>query len=349
MDIAKQRLYAQRIEGEKFTTALEVVKHMGAMQAQDFGQAVWAVGLRMKNPSLAAVEKAIADREIILTWPMRGTIHFVPAEDAKWMVQLMAPQAIKAAESRRRQLEISDETVEKTGDAFTTGLQGGKQLTRPALMQLLVDAGIDTSEQRGYHLLRHFAQKGLLCLASPEGKKQTFALMDEWVKSSKSLSRSEALAEITLRYFVSHGPATLKDFAGWTGLAAVDVKQGLEYAKAYLISEVIDGKEFWFAAGLPKSDASNVHLLPGFDEYFLGYKDRSHIVNSLHATKVVPGNNGVFKPMIVQNGQVVGTWKRVIGKSNVALSYDFFENVVTADTLATEAKRYARFINLPLR
>ena len=347
MDIATHRLYAQRIEGEKFETPLQVVKHMGAIQAQDFGQAVWAVGLRMKNPSLAVIEKAIVDKEIILTWPMRGTIHFVPAEDAKWMLKLMAAKGVRAGLSHARQLGVTDEIMTKAEGVFASALAGGKQLTRGAMMQCLIDAGIDTTAQRGYLLLRHFSQTGLLCLASAEGKQQTFALLNEWIPTSIKLEKDEALAEIAVRYFVSHGPATIRDFANWTGLTMTDAKTALQMVKSQLLSEIIKGDEYYFQ-GSPSSVVPGIHLLPGFDEYFLGYKDRSAIISTEHASKVVPGGNGVFKPMILSNGQVVGTWKRILKKSSVAITYDFFDSPLSARTLNVEAEAYARFVGLPL-
>lgn len=347
MDIAHQRLHAQRIEGEKFETPLQVVQHMGAMQAQDFGQAVWAVGLRMKNPSLLAIEKAIADKEIMLTWPMRGTIHFVPAKDAKWMLELMAAKGARAGQSHARQLGITEQIMSKAEKVFTATLTGGKQLTRGAMMQCLINAGIDTTAQRGYLLLRHFSQTGLLCLASAEGKQQTFALLHEWVPSFRMLEKDEALAEIAMRYFVSHGPATMRDFANWTGLAMGDVRLALQLVKPHLLSETFEGEEFYFSGG-PSFIDSRIHLLPGFDEYFLGYKDRSHIIRPEHASKVVPGGNGVFKPMIISDGQVVGTWKRALKKSSVAVTYDFFDSPISSSKLENEAKSYANFVGIPL-
>lgn len=346
MNIANHRLYAQHIEGEKFYTPLEVVRHMGAVQAQDFGQAVWAVGLRMKNPSRKAIEKAIANKEIVLTWPMRGTIHFVPAEDAKWMLELMAAKGVRAGLAHAKQLGVNDEIMTNAETVFSTALMGGKQLTRGAMMQCLIDAGIDTTAQRGYLLLRHFSQTGLLCLASAEGKQQTFALLDEWIPSLKTLEKEEALAEIASRYFTSHGPATLRDFANWTGLAMGDAKLALQLVKPHFLSEVIDGNEFFFSNAFPV--ASGIHLLPGFDEYFLGYKDRGHIISLEHATKVVPGGNGIFKPMIVVDGQVVGTWKRTLKKASVTLTYDFFDSPIPEDHLRSLALGYAKFIDLPL-
>ena len=349
MNIANIRLYAQRIEGEKFDTPLDVVKHMGALQAQDFGQAVWAVGLRTKAPSLTAIEQAIKDREIVLTWPMRGTIHFVPAEDAKWMVELMASRMLVASKSNQRTLGITEEMIARAETVFVKRLSGDGQATRGTMMQALVDVGIDASGQRGYHLLRHFAQTGLICLASAEGKQQTFALMDEWIKVSNRPTKDEALAKLAERYFTSHGPATLRDFVGWTGLLVADARKGLEAVKAQLNSEVIDGTEFWFAPNNPAKLSSGIHLLPGFDEYFLGYKDRRHIIHSDHAVKVVPGGNGVFKPLIVQDGQVIGTWKRTIKKAGVEVDYDFFDGPAPATELVLKAQEYAAFLGLTLK
>ena len=272
---------------------------------------------------------------------------FVPAEDAKWMLELMAVKAVRAGLAHARQLGVDDEIMARAEAVFTAALSGGKQLTRGAMMQCLIDADIDTTAQRGYLLLRHFSQTGLLCLASAEGKQQTFALLSEWVPSSKMLEKEEALAQIALRYFVSHGPATVRDFANWTGLAMSDAKNAVEMVKAGLVSEKINESEFYFSDNsFPVT--SGIHLLPGFDEYFLGYKDRSHIISPEHASKVVPGGNGVFKPMIVLDGRVVGTWKRTLKKASVEVDYDFFDAPIPEEQLQSLAVSYAQFVNLPL-
>ena len=348
--LAYQRLINQHIEGPKFTTPEEVVRWMGAMQAQDYGQAVWAIGSRTDSATLKDVEQAIADRKILRTWPMRGTIHFVPAKDAKWMLQLSAARMIAADARRLRQLELDESIIEQCGRLFYTAMQDGKPLPRPIMMQLLEDAGIGTKNQRGYHILWHLAQTGLICLGPLEGKKQTFVLLDKWVPDSTELSREEALAELAKRYFTSHGPATLYDFAWWSGLTITDARAGLQAATPRLIGEKIDATEYWLASESQVPRATDIALLPGFDEYLLGYKDRSAVLAVEHSLYIVPGNNGVFLPFIVLDGQVVGLWKRTIKKQAVIiklLPFVAFSKAVERQCIEM-AKRYAEFLGLQL-
>ncbi|MBO0790720.1 MAG: AlkZ family DNA glycosylase [Ktedonobacteraceae bacterium] len=352
MDIAYQRLVNQRIDGEKFGKPEEVVRWMGAMQAQDYQQSLWAIGLRMQSATVVDIERAIADRKILRTWPMRGTIHFVPSEDAKWMLKLSAARVLAGDRRRQEQLELDHTIIERSEKLFHDALRGGKRLSRPDMMKLLEDAGISTKGQRGYHLLWHAAQTGLICLGPMENKQQTFVLLDEWVSDPRELVREEALATLARRYIASHGPATMQDFARWVGLTLTDSKVGFEAVKSEFISEKMNGREYWMARDASAhraSDTSSVYLLPGFDEYLLGYKDRSAVLAAEHASKIVPGNNGVFLPMVVVAGLVVGTWKRTLGKKSLDILLKPFAQLDDAKEVAIEAARcYSEFMGLPL-
>lgn len=352
MNIAAKRLQSQRITGPKFDTPEEVVRWMGAVQAQDYGQAVWAIALRMKRPSLAAVEKAIADRKILATWPMRGTIHFVPAEDAKWMVETLAYKKAMRLSWHQKLLGIDVAMLEKVRQAAAAALAGGKRYTRAQLMELFESNKLPTQNQRGYLYISHLAETGLLCQAPLEGKQQTFVLLDEWVSNSNKMERAEAIAELGKRYFYSHGPATVYDFANWTGLGVTEAKQGLEAVKSLLSAEQYDEKDYWMSKEVAAhlQPPRGTFLLPGFDEFILGYKDRSAVLEAAHMRYIVPGNNGVFKPMIVMDGRIVGTWQRTIKKSAVEVSCSAFpEFVVPAAALEKAASSYAAFMGLPLK
>ncbi len=272
MDIVRQRLWHHRIVGERFDRPADVVRWLGAVQAQDYGQAMWAVGLRTSEPRLLDVERAVAERAVVITWPMRGTIHFVPAEDARWVLRLAAPRVLAGAGLRLRQLEIDEQNMAAARRAFTSALCGGNRLTRAEMMAVLERAGVDPVGQRGYHLLRHLAQEELLCIGPGEGKQQTFVLLDEWVPDARELSREDALAELVWRYFASHGPATARDFARWTGLTLADTRRGIEANSARLTAEDHGGVEYWYApeSAVVELEPDSVHLLPGFDEYLLG-------------------------------------------------------------------------------
>jgi hypothetical protein len=349
-DIPGRRLINQRIAGNRFAKPGDVVAWMGALQAQDYAQAVWAIGLRTQSATLADVERAIAAGTILRTWPMRGTIHFVPAEDARWMLELSAKRVIAGAKRRREQLELDEAMLERCCEICAKALAGGKRLTRPEMLRLVEDAGISTRDQRGYHILWYAAQTGLTCIGPMQGAQQTFALLDEWAPNARKLSREEGLAELAGRYFTSRGPATIQDFAWWTGLTIGDARIGVQ-ANDHLRSELIDGKDYWGPANPvdgKSQPASGVYLLPGFDEYLLGYKDRGAVLAPERAQQVVPGGNGVFFPTVVANGQVVGTWKRRRTKDSLTLTVRAFADPEqVAKGLAEAADRYAAFMGVP--
>jgi hypothetical protein len=311
VDIAALRLSAQHIAQADFISAKAVVRHMGAMQAQDYAGALWSIALRTPHLTRVDVEKAIENREIVRTWPMRGTLHFLAAEDVRWMVGLLAPRAIALAAGRRKQLEIDDTVINKSKDIITEALAGGNCRTRIELCQILEQKGVKTAEQRGLHILHYLAETGLLCFGPHDGKQPTFVLVDEWLPPTPAKTREEALAELAKRYFISHGPASLRDFAGWGTMTMTDAKLALSLAASSLAEETVDGITYWFDPNI-KPATSATFLLPGFDEYMLGYKDRSAALASEHANTIVPGGNGMFLPTVVQDGHVVATWKKTV-------------------------------------
>lgn len=352
LDIPQRRMLNHRISGGRFGLAEDAVRWMGAIQAQDYGQAVWAIGLRLRDDGLADVERAIADGRILRTWPMRGTIHFVPAEDAQWMLRLLTPRRLAGDALRLRLLGLDEGILVRCRGLFRDALEGGGRLTRSGMMGLLEHASIDPKAQRGSHILRRLAQEGLICIGPMQGKEQTFALLDEWAPSPRSLSREEALAELAGRYFASRGPATVADFAVWSGLTLADARAGLQSVRSRLVSHAGDGRDYWRAESAPgpaSDDVPSLHLLPGFDEYLLGYKHRGDVLAPEHAGRIVPGGNGVFAPMMVADGRIVGVWKRSFRKHAVDITMSLFAPLdIPTQRWADAAEQYADFVSLPL-
>lgn len=309
------------------------------MQAQDYRSALWAVGLRLPDSCEADIERAVAGSAIVRTWAMRGTLHFVAAADVRWILRLLAPRIIAGGAYRRRQLEIDGSTIALSRDLLTGALSGGRLLARDEAMDLLAGAGIRTTGQRGIHILRHLSLEGLLCQAAFEGKQSTFALLDERVPDAATLDREDALAELVCRYFVSHGPATLKDFVWWSGLTVADAKKGIELAgETRLAQEKVGDTAYWMPPGPPASnpDVRRVCLLPGFDEYILGYEDRGIVLDPPASERIVPGGNGVFRPTIVVDGRVVGTW-RLGGRTSASSVTELFSSLDAAASRALTA------------
>ncbi|MCH1625286.1 winged helix DNA-binding domain-containing protein [Fredinandcohnia quinoae] len=350
-DIGYQRLFNQRIEGRKFERPEDVVRWMGAIQAQSYNQSLWAIGIRMNSPNVSVIENAIANGKIVRVSLIRGTIHFVPPEDARWMLNLSAPRILPKVQREFEKYEIDQIIVDRCMELFSNALKGGNRLTRLEMMKLLEDAGINTKNQRGYHILLYASQIGLICFGPKQDKEQTFVLLDEWISHSDVLTREESIAKLAMKYFISHGPATIHDFAWWSGLTVKDAKMGLGAINSMLSSENIMGKEYW-AERLNNHiayNSPNSYLLPGYDEFILGYKDRSDVLADEHASKIVPGNNGVFQPTIVINGQIAGTWKPITNKGTIDLTYiPFSQYGVSEKSIIESANWYSKFIGLPL-
>lgn len=347
-DIPQLRLKNQGILDAPFKSVKEVVKHLGAVQAQDYGASLWAIGLRMAgSPKPTDIEKAVQKKEIVRMWPMRGTIHWVPAEDARWMLELMKPRIISAYKRRHAFHGVVEAELETSRKAIAKALKGGKQMTRPQLYEVLEKTGIKTAESRGLHILGRMAHDPLICFGPRQGNLPTFVLFDEWLPKSKNLSRDEALAVLTLRYFTSHGPATIQDMVWWSFLAGRDIKIGIEKNKGKLVSEVIEGKTYYMPVSKSRGSVKDTaYLLPAFDEYIVGYKDRSAVLEDAHKHKVNPGANGVLQPVVVINGQVVGNWKKEIRKGQVVVTPKPFTSFSKSDEklIVSGADVYRNFL-----
>jgi hypothetical protein len=276
--IVAQRLYHQYLSRPGLAAPADVVRWFGAVQAQELPGALYAVGLRMRDATERDIEQAIADRSIVRTWPMRGTIHFVPAEDAQWMLRLLARRTNQKAASVYRRAGLTDDIFVRAGETLARTLQGGMVLTRKELYGALEAAGIATSgDQRGLHLLGYWAREGLICLGPRQGKQPTFTLLDEWIPNARQLEGDAALATLAARYFSSHGPATVYDFAWWSGLTLTEARRGMAQVEHYFQRESSAGQTYWFTAPPEPFPASprSVYLLPQYDEFTVAYKDRA--------------------------------------------------------------------------
>jgi hypothetical protein len=318
-DIGLLRLIAQHVAGPGSATAADAVRWMTATQAQDYASAVLAIALRTQSGSRSDVHAALDNGSVVRSWPMRGTLHFVAAEDLSWMLALTAERSLATSEKYRAQLGLELSSVEQAREIAIENLEGGRGLSRADLLALWQKAGQNVKEH-GYRLIWHLAQTQTLCLG-PTGpgptNEQHFVLFDEWITKSRQLERDEAVGEWALRYFRSHGPATVKDFTWWTQLKAADVKIAVAIAAPQLERIVVDDVTYYLdpqtLASLTalRQKARDVFLLPAFDEYLLGYQTRTAVLPKEFASRIVPGGNGVFLPTVISDGEVVGTWKRV--------------------------------------
>jgi len=315
---------------------------MGAMQAQDYAAASWALSLRLPHITAADVDKALAAGTIIRTHVMRPTWHFVAPKDLRWMLDLTAGRVKQVMGTNNRKLGLDEKLFTKANKVIVKALEGNKQLTRSELIAILQKAKIPTDENRFSHIMVMAELEQLICSGGKKGKQFTWSLLDERVPAVKAISRDQALATLAERYFISHGPATAADFAWWSGLTITDAKGGVEMARNKLANEEIEGNTYWFAEGDSAKNKTHTCLLPVYDEYVVAYKDRSA------AAATHPGlsrNNALFNNIILVNGKVTGTWKRSFKQDVVCIELQPFQKYTKAQqqAIAKAARHYATF------
>jgi hypothetical protein len=352
-EIVDRRLRAQAAVASSYARPADVVRWLCAVQAQDYAGSLWGIGLRTKGATEALVERAIAERAIVRTWPMRGTLHFVMAEDIRWITGLLAPRVVQRAAARHRQLDLDERAFTKSRAILEKALVGGKSLTRPEAYDLLRRSGIAPDGQRGIHILIVLAMRGILCFGPRRGRQPTFVLLDEWIPKSRVLERDEALGELARRYFASHGPATLSDFAWWTGLNLGEAKHSVAIAGDAVVRE--GGAPYWTAPSTARAPAKRAaaknggaplaHLLPSYDEYTVAYRDRSAFLDPIHAKRT---GNGIFSPIVLYGGRIIGTWRRQAKRDCVIVAADLIGRQGRAERRALDdaVQRYGEFVGL---
>ncbi len=350
-DIVSMRLQHQSLVRPFLKTPADVVSHLGAVQAQDYPAAKWAVGLRMIQATDKDIEKACDNGQILRTHIMRPTWHFVMPEDVHWMQQLTAPQVKKLMGHYNRKLELTDELFAKTNKIITIALTNNNYLTRQELKTILAEKGIVTDVQRLAHIVMWAELDALICNGPRRGKQFTYALLDERVPQQKELSRDESLAKLAKKYFFSHGPAQIKDFSWWSGLSMKDATEGISLIKSQLAEETFDGKTYWFFSNTKTTESISptAYLLSIFDEYTIAYKDRRALVGQRYFEKLITMGNALTA-VIVIDGMIVGTWKRAIKKNIVEITLNPFREFSSTEHTALEiaAKRYGAFVELPV-
>jgi Winged helix DNA-binding domain len=247
---------------------------------------------------------------------MRGTLHFVAADDLRWFLDTVGVRALAGIGKRWAGLELDEAQAERARELVLQALTVRERASRAELLAAIAEGGIAVTGQRGYHLLWYLSQTGTLCLGPTDGAgEQLFVLLDDWVRDERRLERDEALAELALRFFTGHGPASVADLVRWAGTTVRDARAGLAEVRDRLEAVTVDGTEYLMDPATPdrlaaaRAEAEGVLLLPGFDEFVLGYGDRTAVVPAEFAARIVPGNNGMFRSTVVHRGQVVAVWR----------------------------------------
>jgi hypothetical protein len=352
-EIAWRRLANQHLI-TPLATPLEVVRSLGAVQSQDYIGGKWGIGQRTIAATDSDIERELTAGTIVRTHVLRPTWHFVAAEDIRWMLALTGARVRAILGSYDKKLGIDAKVLARSETVLTKALAKENHLTRLELRQVLEKARIGADgTQRLAHIVMHAEQNGLICSGLRRGKQSTYALVDERLPAVKPLSREDSLKELARRYFLTRGPATVHDFSWWSGLTVADARRGLESVQPLLEKEEVNGRAYWFAGSAPsrKTAANTAHLLPNYDEYFIGLKDRSAMSELVKARVVgLPGDTFVANVVAV-GGQLAGGWTRVVGPRSAKVVVRLVTRVTREQVRATEAQveRYSEFLGLPLK
>lgn len=353
-ELIRRRLANQHLVTSKFKSPAEIVAAQGAVQAQDFSGALWALGLRLPGTREADIEQAFSEGSILRTHVLRPTWHFVTPADVRWMLKLTAPRVKVAMTSVNRRLGMSAADFKRSNELIRKVLKGGKQLTRNEIAAFHKQAGLRKGNEENL-MMAHFmmeAELDAIITSGPRrGKQFTYMLLDERaLTASRALSREESLGELARRYFATRSPATAKDFSWWSGLAMGDVRKGIQLLGSELKREMIEDKEYWFSEARPsaKNISAQAYLLPNYDEYGIGFVDRSAIYDPAAAAKLQVRNRPVFSHILVINGRADGTWKRELVKGEVRITMSMFRTLSKTEKarVAAAAKRYGEFLGL---
>jgi hypothetical protein len=347
--LIQRRLVSQKLAGNRLKSPVRIVSWLGGIQAQDYGGGKWSIGLRSEGATDQEVEKALADHSLIRTWMFRGTLHFIAAADLGWLTALLAPGIIRGNGRRYGQLELDGSVFRKSRSVIRKAIETDGPLTRPELRKRLVDAGVPAEGQQVPYLLQRAALDGLICSGPQRGREPVYGLTSEWVGAQPELDREEALGRLAERYFKSRGPATEADFAWWAGLSRTDVRKAVAAARK-IETEEIEGVTYLRMKSSPAGFSGRAaFLLPPFDEYLLGYKDRAAMLAPAFAKRVNRGG-GMPKPVVIVGGEVAGVWSRSEKKSGLKIEINPFRQLGPEERAAVHraAVRLGDFESLPV-
>ena len=351
--IARRRLAAQHLVRQSLDSTADVVRALGAVQSQDYAGAKWAIGMRLREGGDALVERAMTEGTIVRTHVLRPTWHFVAPEDLRWMLALTAPQVKRRMATYDRQLRIDEAMVRRSNTALARALRDGSFLTRAELLAALRKArvAVEGTIQLA-HLVMRAELDAVICSGPRRGKQFTYALLDARVPATEPLARDEALHALTARYFATRSPATPHDFAWWSGLTVGDARRGIEMCGSALEREKIEDTAYWSDPAARADDVPSpaAHLLPNYDELFIGFRDRGAAGRRVASAALVTGWGPGLTHVATIDGQLVGGWKRTIGARGAVVELARATRLTRAEerAIAAAAGRYGRFLGVPV-
>jgi hypothetical protein len=354
LDILYLRLKNTGLSASPFKRPEDVVANLGAIQAQDFAAAKWAVGIRMQKATDETVEKSFNEGKFLRTHVMRPTWHFVLPEDIRWMIELTGQRVKRILAPYDKKLKITKEVLSQSQAVIEKALEGKRNLTRAELADRLEKKMLPALGQRLAHILAYAELNALICSGPRKGKQFTYALLEEIVPKQRKLKRDEALAKLSLKYFTSHGPAQNRDFAWWSGLSVKDADEGINLIHPKLTQINLNGKTYWFFPetedekldSLTLNSSQQAFLLSIYDEYTIAYKDRSDISEKRDIERMISMGNALTA-VIILSGKAVGSWKRILKENSIEIKLNPFEklNEDTLELIKKAAEKYGKFLN----
>jgi hypothetical protein len=351
MSLVSDRLRNQLLVAADRKSPADVVSWLGAVQAQDFPAAKWGIGVRIPRSHDGDVEQAFNDGLILRTHVLRPTWHFVARSDIGWILPLSAPRVHAANAYYYRQSGLDAKALARSARILQRSLEGGNSLTRAELADCLKRARMPAEGLKLAYLMMHAELDGLVTSGPRRGKQFTYMLLEERAPNARRLGRQEAMIELVRRYFTSHGPATLRDFAWWSGLAAKEAQPAIEAVTPSLHREAVDGRIYFSGRHHARSSSrgASAFLLPNYDEYLIAYKDREPVVDALRAANMVARANGASPHHLIIGGRLAGSWSRTLHGNSVVIGVDPYHTLSAAEKRAVTnaVECYGEFLGMP--
>jgi len=352
-DLPSLRLRSLGLTSAPLERPDDVVRRLVAVQAQDYYGAIWSLAQRMGDARDTEIDAAFDRGEILRTHLLRPTWHFVLPEDIRTLLALTAPRVHQINGTMARKSGLEEKTFLRADAAIAAALEGGRFSTRDELRIAIEAAGIDAGDNlRLTYLVMHAELEGIICSGPRRGKQFTYALLDERAPAVQVLDREAALSGLARRYFESRGPATAEDFAKWSGLTLTEARAGLGAVQADFETVDLNGRAYWFPPGIPAAvpNPPRALLLSIYDEYSSSYKDHGASTSPAVIEHLMNLGSALYY-MVVVDGRVIGTWRRIIKKKEVAVEVTLLETTVpdAKASIRAAAGRYARFLGLTLR
>ena len=344
-------MHSQHLWGAPLESAGDVVGWLAAMQAQEFAYAKWSVAQRANRLNVSAIDAAFADGEILRTHVMRPTWHFVSRADIRWMLEVSAPRVHAVNAYYYKQLGVDAVPSVKVERVVTKALESGRHLTRTEMARALQSAGISASGPKLAYVLMRAELDGVICSGALRGKQHTYALLEERAPKAKTLGPDGALSVLTLRYFTSRGPATLKDYLGWSSFTATQGRNGLEMVKEHLEHVAIDRRTYWFvepSATKERRKSPRVDLVQGYDEYVMSYSESRDVLYDTDSAKSRPLDRAAFYHAILLDGRLIGHWRHFVKNDSVIVEAQLDRRLDAAERNALDdtVDRYGKFLAL---